>query len=192
VTAAADTSVDVRQSVSNSWWILLLWGIATVVIGGYLLFQPIGTLRVLIIVMGAYWLVGGVFDVVGALTNRDRQGWGWRLAGAILSIIAGAIVLANPLLGGFVTLAFMYYMLAFSAIVNGVINMFVGNREREAAGGQWSWGSFLLGLVQLVIGIFLLFNPLAGILALVPVLAIFAIITGIAAIFISFRVRSMA
>lgn len=188
---------EVHEAISYAWWVILLWGIATVVIGSYLLIRPGITALLLVQFMGAYWFVGGIFDLFGALTQRVLPQRGWRLIGAVISILAGLAVLSNPLIGTISTVGFMYYMLATAAIVNGVINMVYGNRLRmqnNKTGGasEWSWSSFLLGLLQLMIGLFLLWHPLAGALSLVPVLGVLTLIGGIATIVIAFRVRKAA
>ena len=82
------------------------------------------------------------------------------------------------------TIAFQYYLLAFAAIVIGVINMFGGFKP------SLSWGGSLLGLVQVILGIFLLTHPMMGMLAYVPTLGIITIVAGIAVIVFAFRVKA--
>lgn len=188
---ATISSNNSAREAAYAWWVILLWGIATMIIGVYLLVRPGVTALVLVQFMGAYWFVGGVFDLFGALTQRALTQRGWRILGAVVNILAGLAILANPLMGTIFTVGFMYYILAISALVNGVINMLVGSQARGLGAREWSWSGFLLGLLQLIIGIFLLTHPLVGALSLVPLLGALTLIGGIATIVIAFRLRTV-
>jgi len=181
-----------RESVSESWWMVLVWGIASIILGLFLLFSPQMTTVVLVQIMGAFWLVGGVIDVFGSLRHREKRGWGWKLIGAIIGIIVGFLVLINPYTGAWLAATFALYLLAFSAIMNGFVNMFFGNAVRTGVGGGWSWGSFFLGLLQLILGLFLLFNPVPGVLALAWIIGIVLIVFGVMGVFFSFQIKGLA
>ncbi|HRW06724.1 MAG TPA: DUF308 domain-containing protein [Caldilineaceae bacterium] len=189
--ATITPNTPAREAAAYAWWVILLWGIATVIVGAYLLVRPSVTALLLVQFMGAYWLVGGIFDLFGSMTQRMLPQRGWRLIGAVISVLAGFVILGNPLMGTIFTVGFMYYMLAISAIVNGVINMLIGNQVRGLGKNEWSWSGFLLGLLQLIIGLFLLTHPLAGALSLVPLLGGLTLIGGIATIVIAFRLRTV-
>ena len=99
-------------------------------------------------------------------------------------IVAGVIIMANPLAGTIVTIAFGFFILAFAAIVNGLINLVGGFK------GGISWGGSLLGFLQVIIGVYLLTHPMMGIVAYVPTLGIITIAAGIAVIIFGFRVKA--
>ena len=67
------------------------------------------------------------------------------------------------------------------ALVFGVMNLV---RAFSAGGG---WGMGLLGALDVIIGFFLIVNPLAGAIALPIVLGAFILVGGIASIFMAFR-----
>jgi len=169
---------------SHGWALLLVWGVAWIILGLFLLFQPGITAILLVQLMAVFWVVGGVIDLMTGLTHADQQHRGWRIFGGILSIVAGMIIIANPLAGAIVTIAFGFFILAFTAIVNGLINLVGGFK------GGISWGGSLLGFVQVIIGVYLLTHPMMGIIAYVPTLGIIAIVAGIAVIIFGFRVKS--
>jgi uncharacterized membrane protein HdeD (DUF308 family) len=169
----------------HGWALLLLWGIAWVILGFFLLFQPGMTAIVLVQIMAVFWVVGGVVDLMNGLTHREQPGRGWRVVGGILGIVAGVIIMIHPIAGTLVTIAFGFYLLAFAALVTGIINL-VGGFQKTL-----SWGVSLLGLAQIILGIFLVTHPLVGMLAYVPTLGVLAIVAGIVIIISSFRVRRM-
>jgi uncharacterized membrane protein HdeD (DUF308 family) len=84
----------IPASASVPWWLLLIQGIAAVILGVLLLAAPAATLVLMIQLLGAYWLVGGVFSLVSMFV--DRTNWGWKLLGGIVAILAGLAVLQHP------------------------------------------------------------------------------------------------
>ena len=168
---------------SHGWALLLLWGMAWIVLGLFLLFRPGITAVLLVQMMTVFWVVGGVIDVMSGLTHGDQPHRGWRIGGGILGIAAGVVLMAHPIVGALVTIAFQYYLLAFAAMIVGVINI-VG-----AAKTGLSWGGSLLGVAQVIIGIFLVTHPLVGMLAFVPTLGLLAIAGGIVTIVAAFKVK---
>jgi hypothetical protein len=170
---------------SHGWVLLLLWGMAWIILGFFLLFQPGITAILLVQIMAVFWVVGGVIDLMHGLTHRDQPNRGWRIFSGILGIAAGVVIMVHPILGTLVTIAFGFYLLAFTAIVTGVINIVGGFKK------TLSWGAALLGVVQVILGIFLLTHPLVGMLAYVPTLGILAIVGGFVMIVASFKVKHM-
>jgi uncharacterized membrane protein HdeD (DUF308 family) len=63
-----------------SWWLLLMGGILNVIIGLLLLTAPVKTVLLLVLTLGIYWLVTGIFILVGMFV--DQSAWGWKLFSA--------------------------------------------------------------------------------------------------------------
>ena len=162
------------------WWLVLLQGIVLIVLGVLLLTDPGITVVVLIQFLGIYWLIKGIFDIVSIFINH--AGWGWKLFSGILGIIAGLIILNHPIWSPLIIGATLVIMLGVLGIVMGGISLVQAFR----GGG---WGTGILGAVSIVFGLYLLLNVGATTLALPWVLAIFALVGGIAAIVMSFGVR---
>jgi Short repeat of unknown function (DUF308) len=184
------TGAQFRQIVGNTWWHLLIWGIVFALLGLSLLTWPVKTVAVLFTLVAIFLLVDGVMDLVSSVIHRDA-GWGWRLVGGIIGIVAGLFLLSNPLLGGISLVLFTYYVLAFAAIIKGIIRIVGGKRTADEVGYHWSWSNFFLGLLEMLIGIFLLANVLSGAIALLFILAIIALVGGIVLIVQSFRLRNL-
>jgi len=82
----------------------------------------------------------------------------------------------------------LVYILAFSAIFNGIAEMLTGKRIGQIEAG-WSWGSFFLGLLHVVIGVVLLSNSLLSASALVLAIGFLAILSGIGMVVFSFKLK---
>ncbi|HHJ06739.1 MAG TPA: HdeD family acid-resistance protein, partial [Anaerolineae bacterium] len=143
------------------WWLVLIEGIASVIVGAFLLFKPGMTLIVLIQVMGIFWLVGGIFRLIGIF--MDRSMWGWKLVGGIIGILAGISVLSYPLWSAVMVPTVFVIVIGVQGLIMGVVTLIMAFK----GGG---WGPGILGALSIVFGIILLGNPLAGALVL-PIVA---------------------
>jgi uncharacterized membrane protein HdeD (DUF308 family) len=177
-----------RHVIQRTWWVPLVQGIAALAIGLLLLARPASTLVILTIFLGAYWLVGGFFDAVGAVSRRasDRH-WAFALAGGILSGIVGLLLLGQPVLGALVTSLTVVSFIAIGAVVSGILSVVWAVRvRREIHGEGWI---MLLGVMSILLGIALLMSPLLSVIVLLQAAAILAIVGGIAGIVTAFRLR---
>jgi uncharacterized membrane protein HdeD (DUF308 family) len=163
------------------WWLVLIEGILLIIIGGFLLFSPFRSFVSIIWVMGIFWLVRGVMDLVSLIW--DRSMWGWKIIAGLLGIAAGWIVIQHPLGSSVVIGSVTVWMLAFIGIFMGISSLI---RAFQGAG----WGTGILGGISIALGILLLFNTAVAAATLPWVMGFFAIFGGIASIFGAFRVRS--
>jgi uncharacterized membrane protein HdeD (DUF308 family) len=165
VREAADTTVG--------RWFTVLWGIGALVVGLLLATRPITTAVFLVQVMAMLWLVGGIIDIVSAVFGRAGEHRAWRLVGGAVAIFAGLVLLGNSVAGAFLVVTIQFYLIAISAIVNGIIN--IAGRFQGLSG----WGRVVLGIVQVVIGVFFVLNPVPGLLAFIPVFGVVVAIGGV-------------
>ncbi len=88
------------QTKQRPWWLTLVLGIAAIIVGGLLLWgslvTKVQTYLLLVEVLGIWWLVDGIFDIVSLFV--DRTAWAWKLFIGIVSIIAGGYILMYPVL----------------------------------------------------------------------------------------------
>lgn len=162
----------------------LLWGVLLLVGGLYFIANPAISAELWITVLAIVWLVSGILDAFDAVVRRPAY-WGWKLVGAIIGILAGLYILMNPLLGGFFVVFTAFIFLAISAIFDGVMSIFIGLRAFEGR----RWGIIILGILQLVIGVWLLLNPLVGMLSLIVLFGVLLIVGGVLVIFMAFTGR---
>ncbi|HOX34746.1 MAG TPA: DUF308 domain-containing protein [Methanoregulaceae archaeon] len=161
------------------WWVLLLWGILTLIVGAMFLLTPGITTVLMITFMGAWWLIGGLFSI-GSLII-DRTNMGWKLFLAAINILAGAVILLKPVFASVFILIFTEMFIGFLACFIGASFLAQAFRGKDA-------GSGILGIISLLFGLMLLVYPmLAGFL---PILAgVFFLLAGISAIAASFMAK---
>ncbi len=162
------------------WWIPLMQGIASVIFGLLLLFVREEFLSLVVILLGLYWLIGGLFNIISIFI--DSSAWGWKLFIGVLGILAGIIVIQHPLWGSFVLPALAAVLLGIQGLIVGVVSLVFAFK----GGG---WGAGILGVISILLGLLLLFNALVAGQLLVILLGIVMIIGGVAAIIFAFRMR---
>jgi uncharacterized membrane protein HdeD (DUF308 family) len=167
---------------SEIWWVYLLQGIAAILIGILLLTDPAATLLALVVFLGFYWLFTGVLELVRMFVDRSVS-WVWSLLLGILGIVAGVLVLNHPLFAAVILPTTLVIYLGVLGLVIGVVEIIGG----FSGGGI---GSFILGVINILIGLLLLGSPMMAALAVPFVFGILLLIEGIALIIWAFRVKS--
>lgn len=109
--------------------------------------------------------------------------WGWVVAIGVLFAILGVIALFNVADATIVTTIVIGWLLAFAGIMH-IVGAFTSG---ESAG--WRIAQGLLGILYVVVGMNLVFNPLEGTLALTVALAILLIVDGVIRIIASIMDR---
>lgn len=69
-----------------------LLGALTIVCGLIMLGRPILGLASLTLVLAAYFLVDGIFEIIVAFQIRPTKGWGWTLVSGIAAVLLGYLI----------------------------------------------------------------------------------------------------
>ena len=176
------TAYAAPSTQSVSWWLVILQGIALLIIGVLLFTETAITLYMLVMFLGVYWLIGGIFDLVGVI--GDRTQWGWRLFAGVIGVVAGLAVVRHPLWATIMIPSMLAWLLGAFGIVIGIVTLF---RAVTGAG----WGAAIIGVVSALLGVILLLNPLYSAGVLVYAAAACAVAGGVASIVWGFRLRSL-
>jgi uncharacterized membrane protein HdeD (DUF308 family) len=175
------------ETVARHWWVLLVRGVFAVILGVLAISLPGVTALALALLFGAYALVDGVVAIVHAgRMAKTGSRWGWLLAEGVLGVLFGIAALTFP----GITLLLLVYIVAGWAIVTGVTAITTAWRVRATIKGEWLW--MLVGVLSIVFGIVVAFEPAAGLFAVVYTFAFYAILTGVTFIGLGFRLRSAA
>jgi uncharacterized membrane protein HdeD (DUF308 family) len=162
------------------WWLVLLWGVLSLVVGLMFFITPMRTVEFLITVIGAYWFLGGCITLGSLLVDKSRRGW--KIFLAAINIFAGLLVLAYPLFS-------TVFVMAFFIIFIGFWGLFIGSAHIYQAFLLKDAGMGVLGVISLVFGAILLFFPLVGAFFVPMIVGVFALASGISAIIASFNAK---
>lgn len=174
------------EVLARNWWAFLIRGLAGVIFGILAFLWPGITLLVLAIMIGAYALVDGIFALVAAFSHAGASHRGWLIFEGAIGIILGVLIWLYPLYSA----GLFVYFVAFWAIATGVIEIIAGISLRKVVANEFLY--ILAGLASIVFGVLVLRNPVAGALAVVWLIAFYAIIFGVLQVALSFRLKALA
>ena len=165
------------------WGLLLVEGIVVALFGLILLVAPGASLFFLVLLLGIYLFIAGIFRIVGIFL--DSSSWGWKLAAGILCLVAGLAILSDPLWSTTLASTWLVILVGFLAMLQGVAGLVVALQ-----GGGWGMG--VLSVLGILFGLLLVIDPLIGVATLTLILAIFMLIGGVWAVVQAFRMRREA
>jgi len=175
------------ESLKRHWWVPVIRGIAAIIFGVIAFVYPGLTIATLVLFFGAWVLIDGLFRVVGAIGHRASDpDWGWHIVIGIVGIIVGLLTFHAPQI---TALALIIYIAAWALMIGATEIAFEIKLRREIKG---EWFLILMGLASIVFAILLLWNPIAGAAAVIWLIAWYAVVLGILAIFFGFRLRSLS
>ncbi len=168
------------QRVEVPWWLVLVQGIFALIIGVLLLIAPGKTTLFIVQFLGIYWLISGIFQIVGIFI--DSTAWGWKLFGGVIGILAGFAVINHPLWSTYLVPNVLVIIIGIAGIFMGIVSL-----VQAFQGGGWGVG--ILGGLSILFGILLLANPIAATLTLPWVFGVFGVIGGILSIIAAFKLK---
>lgn len=168
------------------WWLMLIIGIALFVVGILVFVYPAQSYLGMAVVFGWLMLLSGILEVVLASVNRHFvTGRGWMLAGGIIEIVLGIILIFNVALSAAtlpIFLGFWLMLRGFSAIGLG------GDMSAmQIAGSGWT---IFTGILLVLCSLWILFQPLVfGTTAVIVWVGISLLFAGAAACSLAFQLQ---
>ena len=180
-------SVGSEKTVARYWWIFLVRGIAALLLGLTLVLQPELSRSKMIQYIGIYLLASGILSFMWGFSVGRRVGL-WSLAGSI-GVMGGLAFLLIPKLGNPVEEYILAFLLGFLVFVAGLVHVFGGFQIGSDYGRVLSWGSFFLGLIEIILGLMMLASPWVSIEMITRIGIIWGITAGIGLVAESLRLR---
>jgi uncharacterized membrane protein HdeD (DUF308 family) len=144
--AELSLSAGLSRSVHAHSGLFIAEGVLLVVLGlAAIAIPPLAGLAATVI-LGWLFLVTGGAGLVFSLRARQAPGFGWALLSALLALLAGLVLLWNPL-QGLVTLT---YVLIAYFVIDGVFMIGLALSHRREMSGKWEWMA-LNGVIDLVL-----------------------------------------
>ena len=164
----------------------MIRGIAAIVFGIIAFTHPVMAIATLVLFFGAWVLIDGIFRIFGAIKHRGSDSdWAWQLVIGLIGIIVGLLTFHAPQV---TALALVVYIAAWALMI-GASEIVMAVKLRHEIKGEWLL--ILMGLASIVFAVLLLWNPVAGAAAVIWLIAWYAVVLGILAIFFGFRLRSL-
>lgn len=180
------TNNGLATILARNWWVLLLRGLVAIAFGVLAWIQPGITIAALVLLFGAYTLVDGVLGAWTAIAGRkEHEHWWVLLLWGVVGIAVGVMTFVAP---GVTAFALLFYI-AIWAVATGVLQIVAAVRLRKEIAGEWLL--VLGGLASVVFGVLLMAQPGAGALALVWLIAAYAVVFGIVMVLLAFKLRGL-
>ena len=176
---------ELTAILSRRWWLFVARGILAILFGVVAWAWPGLTLATLIWLAG-FWLVfDGIVGIVGTFINRERFDRIWPLMLVFAAGIGfGIFIMAFP----DITVVWLIVTIGLYAILSGVFGIVQAIQLRKEIDNEWWLVAF--GVISVLFGLAMVAFPGAGALSLIWVIAIYAIMIGIAEIIFGFRIRN--
>lgn len=156
---AAELVQAFKKSIADHWRLFLAEGIVLIVLGlAAIIVPPLAGLATTIII-GWLFLIGGAVGLVATFGAHQAPGFAWSLLSAVVALLAGGVLLWNPLQG----LATLTYVLTAFFIIDGILVIVLAFEHRRELTGRWEW-MMIGGVMDLVIAAIII-SGLPGTLA---------------------------
>jgi uncharacterized membrane protein HdeD (DUF308 family) len=146
-------------SIGRHWaWIMGLRGLLMLIGGLFAILNPAVALTILVTFGGALILVDGILGLWSLTFGGAKTGNFWfDVVRNALAIILGILILISPLMATILTATFLIYLIAFQAIVVGIMEIYMAFRSGQM---RQHWPVLLSGIVYVLFGIAAAFWPL--------------------------------
>ena len=142
----SDVSSNLAKALRDHWGVFLAEGIILILLGlAAIVVPPIAGLAATVF-LGWLFLMAGVLGLLATFRARHAPGFNWSLLSALAALIAGVVLLWNPL-QSLVTLT--YVLIAFF-IIDGILIIFLSLVHRRELSGKWEW-MMVNGVIDLIL-----------------------------------------
>lgn len=137
------------MSASKHDWGLIFAGVALAAAGFFCMLAPGLTIVTIAAVVGAFFLVAGVFDIISYIRLRNiMPRSGWELAYAIIDVLLGLIFLLHPLAFS----AVVPWLVGVCFVAFGVFEVIASVKAHGWGVPMWGWALFS-GVLNVLCGI---------------------------------------
>ena len=171
----------IARALAGHWSSLALRGVCALGFGILSFMWPGLSLTTLVLIWGVYALIDGVLALIAGFKAKI-----WSLAFiGVVGILAGVATFMYP---GMTALVLLYFIAAW-AIVTGVAAIYIAIRLRKELTGEWVLA--LAGVLSAFFGVMLIARPGAGALALIFLIAGYAVAFGVLLLLLAFKLKSL-
>ncbi len=171
---------DPREA-AGAWWVFALGGLIGIAAGVIVLVEPSISLATLAVIAGIFLLIDGIIELVWSLVNSVENRAVTAIFGVVSAVI-GVVLIRHPTNSVVVIALLLGLWLLVAGILRLIIALAVAPR---------SFGSALLGLLELVAGIVIVSSPNIGVTTLAILIGIAWILRGLAMVMVAWTLRGL-
>jgi uncharacterized membrane protein HdeD (DUF308 family) len=177
-----DTVRAGAREASAAWWWIVALGALWTWFGMFVLSYKVASLVAVATLAGVAFLFGGITQLVA---SRRVPAMRWlSIVGGILGVAAGIVTFAWPAITLYVvSIMVAWYLVAFGTIH--IVSALAGPKL------SWWWTGLLLGVSELVLGVWAARSWDRSLVTLVTLVGVWAISRGVTEIFAGFTLRQV-
>ena len=157
--------------LKSTYRISIIESIFFIAIGALLFFDPTGFVEIVSYLLGAFALTYGVINILKYVKTRELSASKFFLIFGVILCIIGFFLIFNPTFIGKIVPCVIGACLIINSIEKLIYLRFTQEKNTEGY-----YVSLISGIVALVAGIYLLFNPLAGTTIVTQVIGVIIIV----------------
>jgi len=171
----------IARALAGHWSSLAIRGVCALAFGILSLMWPALSLTTLVLIWGVYALIDGALALIAGFRAKI-----WSLAFiGLVGVLAGIGAFVYP---GMTALVLLYFIAAW-AIVTGILAIYIAIHLRRELTGEWVLA--LAGVLSAMFGVLLITRPGAGAMAVVLLIASYAIAFGILMLMLAFKLKGL-
>ena len=173
-------------AASRLWWVLVLQGVLGIAFGILAIIFPGLALVTLAYIFAIWAIVSGLSHLGEGMRVAEARGRSWPFAViGVISLLAGVLALIVP----GITVFGLVLLLGAWLVTQGAMEVYTAYRIRREVTGEWILA--LVGVVRTLIGLVILALPIVGALLTATLLAVYAIVAGVTALTLGWRLRGL-
>ena len=165
------------MKILKHWSVNLIRGICAILLAILLLLNGQQSIQSFTQFLGIFWLITGGTYLINA--REDRKLKPLMLALGVLTIFGGLVALSWPLLTSQFDLSTLTILAGTLILTLGLLHIFGGYPAGSMLGRRRDWGSLILGLLEIALGISALTSPGRLTAAAIAVSVFFSVIFGL-------------
>jgi uncharacterized membrane protein HdeD (DUF308 family) len=162
------------------WWVFLLQGIILLALGIYMVAAPISGFATLGFLFGIAILLTGIFELLRVVRDRNQYSRGWHLVLGVVDIILGIILVGH--IG--TSEAILRIIIGLYFLFRGLSLMSFSRMTGR------SWSLTAGGVIIVLIGLAIIFEPIFGAVAIDMIIAIAFITTALFDLVLAYRLKA--
>ena len=168
--------------VGNLWWMFMLRGALAIVFAFCAFVWPEVTVGALILIFGVFCLIDGVTALISAFGSES---WLWSVVHGVIGIGIGLVTFFWPQ----VTAITLLVIIGIWAILKGIGEIGLAIDLRKIMKREWLL--WVAGIASILFGLLLILRPGTGALAVLWLIALFAVFYGILFVILGWKLRSL-
>jgi len=171
--------------ILKHWSVNLIRGLSAISLAVLLLINGQGSIQRFTQFLGIFWLIIGLTYLMNA--REDRKLKPLMLALGVLTILGGVFALSWPFLTSQYDLSSLTILAGSFILALGLLHVFGGFPAGSILGRKRDWGSLILGLLEIALGLAALASPGKLTAATIAASIFFSVIFGLILLFEAYR-----